>query len=120
MIFEHKILIRIGPELLFYYLKLQVFIKIFPIAIHSYYSFLDELKAVVGSSAMSRLSSISSAISSLVGSQTTVSHSGPHQAGAGALDKTLVEMLDTIILMYFTAVHKQLSKVGSHIDSSCI
>jgi len=71
----------------------------------------DELKAAVGSSAMSRLSSISSAISSLVGSQASVSHSGPNQAGIGALDKTLVEMLDTIILMYFTAVHKQLSKV---------
>lgn len=72
----------------------------------------DELKAAIGSSAMSRLSnSFSSAISSLVGSQTTSSHSASNQPPTDSLDKTLVEMLDTIILMYFTAVHRQLSKV---------
>ena len=83
-------------------------------ALHCYFIvlFLDELKAAVGSSAMSRLSnSFSSAISSLVGSQTTSSHSASNQPPTDSLDKTLVEMLDTIILMYFTAVHRQLSKV---------
>ena len=60
---------------------------------------------------MSRLSSsFSSAISSLVGAQTS-GHAASNQPATEALDKTLVEMLDTIVLMYFTAVHRQLSKV---------
>eukprot|EP00795_Rhopilema_esculentum_P002009 gene2009-17567_t len=71
----------------------------------------DELKTVIGTSAMSRLSSsFSSAISSLVGAQTS-GHAASNQPATEALDKTLVEMLDTIVLMYFTAVHRQLSKV---------
>eukprot|EP00794_Sanderia_malayensis_P005876 gene5877-6566_t len=70
----------------------------------------DELKSSGGASAISRLSSLSSALSSLVGSGTS-SHSASNQPRSDPLDKTLVELLDTIILMYHTAVHRQLSKV---------
>ena len=63
-----------------------------------------------GGSAISRLSSLSSALSSLVGSGSS-SNSASNQPQSDALDKTLVELLDTIVLMYHTAVHRQLSKV---------
>jgi len=70
----------------------------------------DNLKAA-RTSPVSRVASFPSPVTPTVGSSSSSLEKQVSNESNLALDKTLVEILDSIILMYNTSVHRQLSKV---------
>ena len=74
--------------------------------------YLDELK-VARSSPLTRINTSSTVIHA---SSVPAPSSSNIRMTNVTLDKTLIEILDSIILMYNTSVHRQLSKVGFNIS----
>ena len=71
--------------------------------------FLDDLKTA-RASPVSRIGNLSFLESNQIPSSSATHATIPRTENT-TLDKTLIEILDSIILMYNTSVHRQLSKV---------